>query len=156
MALIPFFSMVDRRKSLHLEVIEDTRADFPGLLATEVPYWSEIERMTVRRAPLPAYAPRSAAGQIYESLWKEVATKLGQAPFLRAIRATAAEGAGPAFAHDPSDGFCCEDVQDSVSFISNWHLKLVAPHSRDWALLPGFARRNKRELPARPESALGR
>jgi cellulose biosynthesis protein BcsQ len=90
MTLLPFFSMVDRRKSLHLEVIADTRANFPGLLATEVPYWSEIERMTVRRAPLPAYAPRSAAAEIYEALWKEVVTKLGQAPFLRAMRATAA------------------------------------------------------------------
>jgi chromosome partitioning protein len=103
MALIPFFSMVDRRKSLHQEVIENTRAKFPGLLATEVPYWSEIERMTVRRAPLPAYAPRSAAGQIYEALWKEVAMKLGQVPFLRAMRATAAEAkARPAFVPNPS------------------------------------------------------
>jgi cellulose biosynthesis protein BcsQ len=93
MALLPFFSMVDRRKSLHLEVIENTRANFPGLLATEVPYWSEIERMTVRRAPLPAYSPRSAASEIYEALWKEVALKLKQAPFLRAMRATAAQAA---------------------------------------------------------------
>jgi chromosome partitioning protein len=102
MALIPFFSMVDRRKSLHQEVIENTRANFPGLLATEVPYWSEIERMTVRRAPLPAYAPRSAAGQIYEALWKEVAMKLGQVPFLRARRAPAADAAKSAFAPHPS------------------------------------------------------
>jgi chromosome partitioning protein len=102
MALLPFFSMVDRRKSLHQEVIENTRANFPGLLATEVPYWSEIEKMTVRRAPLPSYAPRSAAGQIYEALWKEVAMKLGQAPFLRAMRATAAEAkARVAFAPHP-------------------------------------------------------
>src|SRR5271170_2240590 len=101
MALLPFFSMVDRRKSLHQEVIENTRANFPGLLATEVPYWSEIERMTVRRAPLPAYAPRSAAGQIYEALWKEVAMKLGQVPFLRARRASATDAAKSAFAPNP-------------------------------------------------------
>jgi chromosome partitioning protein len=101
MALVPFFSMVDRRKSLHQEVIEDTRANFPGLLATEVPYWSEIERMTVRRAPLPAYAPRSAAGQIYEALWKEVAMKLGQAPYLRARKATPADAAKSAFRPNP-------------------------------------------------------
>jgi chromosome partitioning protein len=100
MALLPFFSMVDRRKSLHREVIENTRANFPGLLATEVPYWSEIERMTVRRAPLPAYAPRSAAGQIYGALWQEIALKLRQAPFLRAFRA--AEESHPALA--PNSG----------------------------------------------------
>ena len=91
MTLLPFFSMVDCRKSLHRAVIADTRANFPGVLATEVPYWSEIEKMTVRRAPLPAYAPRSAAGQIYEALWNEVSMKLKQAPFLRAMRAAAAE-----------------------------------------------------------------
>lgn len=75
--VLPFFSMVDRRKSLHAQIVDEARARFPMLLATEVPYWSEIERMSVRRAPLPAYAPRSAAGQVYESLWREVATRLG-------------------------------------------------------------------------------
>jgi chromosome partitioning protein len=74
--LLPFFSMVDRRKSLHEEVMASTRAQFPMILATEVPYWSEIERMTVRRAPLPAFAPRSPAAQIYANLWDEVATGL--------------------------------------------------------------------------------
>jgi len=67
-ALLPFFSMVDRRKSLHAEVIATTRARFRMVLQTEVPYWSEIERMSVRRAPLPAYAPDSAAAQIFRAL----------------------------------------------------------------------------------------
>jgi cellulose biosynthesis protein BcsQ len=74
--LLPFFSMVDRRKSLHHEVIETTRAQFPEILATEVPYSSEIERMSLRRAPIAAYAPRSAAGQIYNALWKEMETRM--------------------------------------------------------------------------------
>jgi chromosome partitioning protein len=72
LALIPFFSMVDRRKSLHLDVIASTREQFPELLATEVPYSSEIERMSLRRAPIPAYAPRSAVGQVYSALWREI------------------------------------------------------------------------------------
>jgi len=75
--LLPFFSMVDRRKSLHHEVIASTRAEFPELLATEVPYSSEIERMTQRRAPLPAFSPRSAVGQVYASLWAEVEARMG-------------------------------------------------------------------------------
>ena len=29
-----------------------TRRQFPTILKTEVPYWSEIERMSARRAPL--------------------------------------------------------------------------------------------------------
>jgi cellulose biosynthesis protein BcsQ len=80
LALLPFFSMVDRRKSLHHDVIASTRENFPELLTTEVPYWSEIERMSLHRAPLPAYAPRSAAGQIYAALWKEIEMRLDQAP----------------------------------------------------------------------------
>jgi chromosome partitioning protein len=78
LALLPFFSMVDIRKSLHREVIAATREKFPELLATEVPYWSEIERMSLRRAPLPAYAPQSPAGQIYAALWEEIKARIGQ------------------------------------------------------------------------------
>jgi chromosome partitioning protein len=72
LVLLPFFSMVDRRKSLHHEIIAEAREQFPTLLATEVPYSSEIERMTLRRAPIPAFAPRSAAAQIYSALWAEL------------------------------------------------------------------------------------
>jgi chromosome partitioning protein len=76
LALLPFFSMVDRRKSLHHEVIASAREQFPELLATEVPYSSEIERMSLRRAPLPAYAPGSAMGQVYGALWREIQTRM--------------------------------------------------------------------------------
>jgi chromosome partitioning protein len=77
LVLLPFFSMVDRRKSLHREVIESTRLRHPQMLATEVPYSSEIERMTVRRAPLSSYAPGSAAGLTYTALWAEIDARLG-------------------------------------------------------------------------------
>jgi cellulose biosynthesis protein BcsQ len=76
-ALLPFFSMVDRRRSLHVEVIATTRVRFPMTLATEIPYWSEIERMSARRQPLPAYAPRSGAARIYQALWAELLGRLG-------------------------------------------------------------------------------
>jgi chromosome partitioning protein len=76
--LLPFFSMVDRRKSLHHDVMASTREQFPTMLATEVPYWSEIERMSLRRAPLPAFAPNSAGAQIYAALWTEVTARMGE------------------------------------------------------------------------------
>lgn len=75
--VMPFFSMVDRRKSLHHAVIESTRLQFPAMLATEIKYASEVERMTVRRAPLPAYASRSVEGQMYAALWSEIAARIG-------------------------------------------------------------------------------
>ena len=74
--VLPFFSMVDRRRALHIEVIATTRAEFPNILTTEVPYWSAIERMTQRRAPIPAFAPHSAAAMIYQSLWAEVVGRM--------------------------------------------------------------------------------
>jgi chromosome partitioning protein len=74
--LLPFFSMVDRRKSLHREIIATVREQFPTVLATEVPYSSEIERMSLRRAPIAAFAPRSAAAQIYSALWAELVWRM--------------------------------------------------------------------------------
>jgi chromosome partitioning protein len=74
--LLPVFSMVDRRKSLHHEVIETTRKQFKQVLNTEIPYSSEIERITLRRAPLNSYAPGSEQGQVYLALWEEVKRKL--------------------------------------------------------------------------------
>jgi chromosome partitioning protein len=80
LALLPFFSMVDRRKALHHDVIASTREQFPELLATEVPYSSEIERMSLRRAPLPAYSQRSAVAQIYSALWMEIEARMARGP----------------------------------------------------------------------------
>jgi len=74
--LLPFFSVVDRRKSQHEEIIAATRQRLPMMLATEVPYWSEIERMAVRRVPIPAYAPRNPAALVHSSLWSEIAARL--------------------------------------------------------------------------------
>jgi cellulose biosynthesis protein BcsQ len=76
LVLLPFFSMVDRRRSLHNDVMASTREQFPAILATEVPYWSEIERMSLRRAPIPAFAPGSASARIYAALWAEVAARI--------------------------------------------------------------------------------
>jgi chromosome partitioning protein len=78
--ILPFFSMVDHRRSLHNDIMASTRDEFPGMLAIEVPYWSEIERMSLRRAPIPAYAPGSAAAQRYAALWSEITVRMGELP----------------------------------------------------------------------------
>ena len=80
LVLLPFFSMVDRRRSLHNDVMASTRERFPAILATEVPYWSEIERMSLRRAPIPAFAPGSASARVYAALWAEVAARIAGRP----------------------------------------------------------------------------
>jgi chromosome partitioning protein len=79
--VLPFFSMVDRRKLLHRETTDSLRQRFPMILQTEVPYGSEFEKITLRRAPVESYAPASAAAGVYRALWQEIDARLqGRSP----------------------------------------------------------------------------
>ena len=71
-ALFPFFTLVDGRKLLHREVIDDLRASRTDLAATVIPALSLVEQMSVHRAPLPVFAPRSRVTRSYQDLWAEV------------------------------------------------------------------------------------
>jgi chromosome partitioning protein len=84
--VLPFFSMVDRRRALHKQTIAELRERFPTMLATEIPYGSEFERMTARRAPIESYAPASAAAELYRSLWSEIDGRLTSLSNARAAR----------------------------------------------------------------------
>jgi cellulose biosynthesis protein BcsQ len=68
--VIAFFSMVDRRKSLHREVV--AAADRPTIVAPTIPSSTDVERMGVHRAPLSVFAPRSAAARAYADLWAHI------------------------------------------------------------------------------------
>ena len=72
----PFVSMLDRRKTLHRELIESLADADPPFLATAIPNASAIERMAVHRAPLGEIAPRSRARHAFTDLWTEVAARL--------------------------------------------------------------------------------
>ncbi|HET9443902.1 MAG TPA: ParA family protein [Acidimicrobiales bacterium] len=74
--LLPHFSMVDRRKTLHREQMESLAASWPEFLTTVVPSSSAVERMGVERAPVALFARRTAAAQAYRELWAEVAGRL--------------------------------------------------------------------------------
>jgi len=81
-AILPFFSMVDRRKNLHKHVTASLRDDYPMILTTEIPYSSEIEQMSLRRAPIPSYSPKSRSGRMFTALWSEIQRKmLGKSEF---------------------------------------------------------------------------
>jgi len=67
-----FFSMVDRRKRLHCDLVEQLSADRPEILSTAIPALSIIEQMAEKRAPVTAFAPHSGASYCYEELWAEV------------------------------------------------------------------------------------
>jgi cellulose biosynthesis protein BcsQ len=70
--VVAFFSMADRRKRLHRDVIEEIPRDGARIADTVVPSMSVIEQMAVRRSPVPAFAPASPAARCYERLWAEV------------------------------------------------------------------------------------
>jgi chromosome partitioning protein len=69
--VLAFFNMVDRRKRLHRTVMAQLSAD-RRIAQTAIPALSIVEQMAVRRAPLPAFAPKDKAAQSYEALWREL------------------------------------------------------------------------------------
>jgi cellulose biosynthesis protein BcsQ len=69
--LLGFFSMVDRRKRLHREIVSNLPAQRADIAATSIPALSVIEQMALRREPVPYFAPRSVAAQRYEQLAAE-------------------------------------------------------------------------------------
>ena len=75
--VMPFFSMVDRRKRLHQDLVESLPGRFPQILNQSIPYASEVERMGIHRMPLMAFSPRSQVASAYESLWEEISGRLG-------------------------------------------------------------------------------
>ena len=70
--IVAFFSMVDRRKRLHLETIKTLSEERPVVSPTVIPALSVIERMSVERAPVTAFAPRTQAARAYRDLWSEL------------------------------------------------------------------------------------
>ena len=70
--VLAFFSMVDRRKKLHKEITESLSSERPDVAATVIPYLSIVENMSVERAPVTIFAPRSAAARAYRALWSEI------------------------------------------------------------------------------------
>jgi chromosome partitioning protein len=73
--VLGFFSMADRRKRLHRELMEELSKDH-DVLDTVIPTSADVERMGARRAALVDFAPRSAAARAYADLWAEVRARL--------------------------------------------------------------------------------
>ena len=76
--VVPFFSMVDRRKSLHRALIVEFARAHPHLLRSYIPYAAEVERMGEHRAPLNAFADGSPGGRAFRALWAALEERLEQ------------------------------------------------------------------------------
>lgn len=66
-----FFSMVDKRKSMHQDAIGELLED-KRFFEHYIPYLSDIEKMGAKRAPLGAFAPSSYGMTCFRALWGEI------------------------------------------------------------------------------------
>lgn len=73
---LAFYTMVDRRKTLHRQLVDARHAD-ARFLFTVIPYASDVERMAERRAPVGVFAPKSAAAGAFAALWGEIVENEG-------------------------------------------------------------------------------
>jgi cellulose biosynthesis protein BcsQ len=78
--ILAFFSMLDRRKRLHLETMEQLPAERKDIATAYIPALSAIERMSVQRTPVTAGTPRSQAAKHYRELWDEARTRADLPP----------------------------------------------------------------------------
>jgi cellulose biosynthesis protein BcsQ len=67
-----FFTMVDRRRSLHRVMMQHPPKSLKNSLKTVIPYAAVVERMGEKRAPLLAYDKHSAVSKAYVNLWHEI------------------------------------------------------------------------------------
>jgi len=70
--LLPFFSLVERRRRIHASTMDIFAAREPAVCRTVIPARSDIERMAVTRRPVVIYRPRSQSSRAFQDLWSEV------------------------------------------------------------------------------------
>ena len=69
--IAPFFSMVEKRKKLHCDVMRDYRK-YRLFLQTAIPFVTHIERMGVTRCPVAVSHPHSEIELLYSKLQWDV------------------------------------------------------------------------------------
>ena len=75
--LLPFFSMVDRRRQLHCELVTNFAASHPEVLRSFIPYTSQVEKMGEQRAPVQTFAASSPGARAFVALWQAVCARTG-------------------------------------------------------------------------------
>ncbi len=79
--ILPVLSMIDRRRSLHLEALA-ANPTWPW-----IPMVSAVEQCAVHRRPIGTFAPRSPAALAFSKLWDGIERKLGQLALIRPMEA---------------------------------------------------------------------
>jgi len=75
--VLVFFSMTEKRKKLHREIIEKMPEKESGFFfKSHIPYSSHMEKMGVHRKPLLEFMPDSPAAKSCKNLWIELKNHL--------------------------------------------------------------------------------
>lgn len=69
--LMCFFTMVDSRKNLHNEIMQQLYKD-RRFFEHYIPNLSDVERMGIKKAPVEVFAPNGYAAICYRALWNEI------------------------------------------------------------------------------------
>jgi cellulose biosynthesis protein BcsQ len=70
-AVLPFFSMVDKRKKMHVDLCEELRDQFPQFLDATIANLSDVEKMGIHRKPVHEFS-HGLARRAYFTLWQEI------------------------------------------------------------------------------------
>mgnify|MGYP003385381806 FL=1 len=73
-----FFTMVDRRRTLHRVMLQHPPAVLKNRLATAIPYAAIVEQMGEQRAPLPAFDTTTVVSNAYKRLWLDIKQTLNE------------------------------------------------------------------------------
>jgi chromosome partitioning protein len=69
--LMCFFTMVDLRKNMHHEIMDELFKD-KRFFENYIPYLSDVEKMGTHQAPIEEFARSSYAARCYSDLWDEI------------------------------------------------------------------------------------
>jgi cellulose biosynthesis protein BcsQ len=70
--VLAFFSMVERRKRMHSEIMRAAESKNKLFLHSFIPYLASIEKMGLTREPVAKTEPNSEAAAAYNNLWTEL------------------------------------------------------------------------------------
>jgi cellulose biosynthesis protein BcsQ len=73
--ILPFFSMYDARKKMHIDIVSEFE-NKKRFLNAAIPYSTDVERMGLFEAPLVSYSTYSKAALAYHQLWSEFLRKM--------------------------------------------------------------------------------
>ncbi len=75
-SVIPFFSMVEVRKSSHQNLMKEFSQKTSNLCQSFIPFLADVEKMGIYRKPLPDFSTNSKATASYKTQWKEIKKKI--------------------------------------------------------------------------------